>query len=663
MGDYVVHVEHGIGRYLGLKKIAAGNIHKDFMVIEYFGQDKLYIPPEKLNLIQKFTGSGGAVPKLDKLGSTRWAQAKARVKKSVKKLAQDLLKLYAAREMAVGLAAPPDTLWQTEFEISFEFEETPDQAKAIREVKQDMEKIKPMDRLVCGDVGYGKTEVALRAAFKAIAGNKQVALIAPTTILVEQHFQKFSDRFSPYPIKVEMLSRFRTRKQQQETIKGLQAGTTDIVIGTHRLLQKDVVFRDLGLVVVDEEQRFGVAHKERLKTLRNSVDILTLTATPIPRTLNMALVGIRDLSVIDTPPEDRLAIITHIIQFDPDIITEAIVRELDRGGQVFFVHNRVQNIDKMADYVQGLIPSARIAVAHGQMQEKELEKIMLEFVKHDYDILVCTTIIESGLDIPSANTIIINQAHRFGLAQLNQLRGRLGRTSRRAYAYLLIPSEDILSEEAQKRLVAIQELSELGSGFRLAAMDMEIRGAGNLLGAEQHGQIAAVGFDLYCDLIQQTIQELQGKEIEDQLDIQIDLQIESSLPDYYVPDTNQRLNLYKRASSIKDDETLTSWREEVEDRYGALPDPARFFFYQLQLRLACQKWKIKALHQNGEKVCFTFDEKTNVCPEFLIDLVKKNPKKFQLTPPDNLCLMVNNSAGDALFQEIQRFFSLFEQAN
>ncbi|MGA1875182.1 MAG: transcription-repair coupling factor [bacterium] len=660
-GDYVVHVEHGIGRYLGLKKIAAGEIRKDFMVIEYFGGDKLYIPPEKLHFVQKYSGSGGAIPKLDKLGSSVWAKTKARVKESVRKMAEDLLKLYAAREMAIGLPAPPDTPWQHEFEASFEYEETPDQAKAIQEVKLDMEQSRPMDRLVCGDVGYGKTEVALRAAFKAVTGNRQVALIAPTTLLVEQHFQKFSQRMAPYPIRVDMLSRFRSRKQQQETIEGLRTGLVDIVIGTHRLLQKDVTFHDLGLVVIDEEQRFGVAHKERLKTLRKSVDILTLTATPIPRTLNMALMGIRDLSVIDTPPENRLAIQTHIIPFDPDIVIEAIVREMDRGGQVFFVHNHVEDIDRICNYVRSLVPSARIAVAHGQMQERELERVMLDFVQHKYDILLCTTIIESGLDISAANTIIIHQAHHYGLAQLYQLRGRVGRSSRRAYAYLLIPSEDTLSDEARKRLIAIQELSELGSGFRLAARDLEIRGAGNLLGAEQHGHIAAVGFDLYCDLIHQTIQELQGKEIETRTEINIDLQVEAYLPDFYVPDTNQRLNLYKRASLITEVEALKVWKEELEDRYGMMPEAARLFSLQLELRLFCQKWKISAVQRKGNQVSFTFNENTPVALEVLIELVREGAGDYWLIPPNAFGMVVTSSGGESLFREIQDFFLLLEK--
>ncbi|MEW5803109.1 MAG: transcription-repair coupling factor [bacterium] len=660
-GDYVVHVEHGIGRYLGLKKLAVGDIRKDFMLVEYLDGDKLYIPPEKLNMVQKYAGSGGAIPKLDKLGGSGWAKAKARVKNSVKRMAEDLLKLYAARSIATGFAAPPDTPWQKEFDASFEYEETPDQDRAIRDVKQDMEQPRPMDRLVCGDVGYGKTEVAMRAAFKAITGHKQVALVAPTTLLVEQHFQKFSQRLAPYPVRVDMLSRFCSRKQQQETIKGLLDGTVDVVIGTHRLLQKDIEFRDLGLIIIDEEQRFGVAHKERLKTLRKSVDVLTLTATPIPRTLNMALMGVRDLSVIDTPPEDRLAIQTHIIKFDPDIITEAIVREMDRGGQIFFVHNRVENIEKIADYVQGLVPSAKLAVAHGQMEERQLEKIMLGFVQHKYDILVCTTIVESGLDIPAANTIIINQAHRYGLAQLYQLRGRVGRSSRRAYAYLIIPSEEALTEEAQKRMVAIQELSELGSGFRLAARDMEIRGAGNLLGAEQHGQIAAVGFDLYCDLIRQAVQEMQGQPVETQVDITLDLQIEAHLPDSYVPDTNQRLNLYKRASLLEDAESLKAWKEELEDRYGALPEAARLFFQQLRVRLFCQKWKVTAIHRSGTQVSFTFDEKTPLPPQGLIQLVERDGGRFRLSPPADLSMTVANTQGEALVQEIQHFFQFLEK--
>ncbi len=509
--DYVIHVDHGVGLYRGLSKLEVDHRTRDFMLLEYADGDKVYVPLERLHLVQKYMGGGGDQLQLNKLGSRNWGKLKQRVKASIMEMAQELLKLYASRQVVEGYAFAADNNWQREFEAGFEYEETPDQLRAIEEVKRDMEAQRPMDRLICGDVGYGKTEVALRAAFKAVIDGKQVAVLVPTTVLAQQHYQTFSHRLAAFPIRVAMLSRFRSPKERAAVVAGLRQGSVDIVIGTHRLLQQDIAFNELGLVVIDEEQRFGVSHKEKLKSLRKKVDVITLTATPIPRTLHMALLSTRDMSIIDTPPEDRLDIHTEVLAFDEQVIREAILRETARGGQVFFVHNWVESIERKAEFLRRLVPEARFAVAHGQMREKVLEEVMLRFMQHEYDVLVCTTIIESGLDISTANTIIIDRADHFGLAQLYQLRGRVGRSAHRAYAYLLIPPGKPLSDMAHKRLQAIKELSQLGAGFRLAAHDLEIRGAGNILGSQQHGHIASVGFDLYCQLMEEAVNELKGQ--------------------------------------------------------------------------------------------------------------------------------------------------------
>ena len=514
VGDHVVHVDHGIGVFVGLKRIDVGQEPHEFMELRYAGEDKLFVPVERLDLVQKYTG--GARPSLDRLGGTTWERAKTRVRKAMRDMAEELIKLYAARKAVGGHAFGPDTHWQEEFEGAFEYELTPDQAAAITDIKRDMEAPVPMDRLLCGDVGYGKTEVAMRAAFKAVLDGKQVAFLAPTTVLAFQHLKTLRDRFAGFPVQIDMISRFRSRAEQKQVVADLVLGKVDIVVGTHRLLSKDVKFRDLGLLVVDEEQRFGVAHKERIKQLRKRVDVLTMTATPIPRTLNMSLAGIRDMSVIETPPRDRLAIQTNVVKFDQQVIARAIRTELERQGQVYFVHNRVESIFSLGNLLQRIVPEARVAVAHGQMGEEELERSMVDFVAHKYDVLLATTIIENGLDIPNANTLIVNRSDRYGLAQLYQLRGRVGRSDRRAYAYLLIPPEDSLSPVARKRLAAIREFSDLGSGFRVAALDLEIRGAGNLLGGEQSGHIDAVGFDTYMKLLEDAVRELKGEPVEDE---------------------------------------------------------------------------------------------------------------------------------------------------
>src|SRR2546423_1536328 len=521
---------------------------------------------------------------LDRLGGLGWQKTKAKAKRAMRDMADELLRLYAERKLVGGYAFAADTPWQREFEDGFEYVLTPDQETAIEDVKHDMQEPTPMDRLLCGDVGYGKTEVAMRAAFKAVMEGKQAAVLTPTTVLAYQHYDTFRSRFAPFPVKVELLSRFRSTKEQKEIAKRVESGDVDVVIGTHRLLSKDVKFKELGIVVVDEEQRFGVTHKERLKHLKKRVDVLTLSATPIPRTLNMSLSGLRDMSLIETPPRDRLAIQTQVVQFSENVIKSAIELELGRGGQAFFIHNRVETIETIAALVKRLVPQARLAVGHGQMNEKEMERVMLDFIEHKYDVLVATTIIENGIDIPRANTIIINRADHYGLSQLYQLRGRVGRSSRRAYAYLLIPSEQELSPIARRRLAAIREFSDLGAGFRIAALDLELRGAGNLLGGEQSGHMEALGFDLYTQMLERTVAELRGEQIEDETSVTLNLGIDVAIPEDYVSDMGQRLRTYKRVASARDDEALEQIRRETQDRYGRLPESVERLFEYARLR-------------------------------------------------------------------------------
>ncbi|MFW5991985.1 MAG: transcription-repair coupling factor [Halanaerobiaceae bacterium] len=571
VGDYVVHENHGIGKYLGVKTMEIQGKHLDYLVIKYAGEDKLYVPTEQVNQVQKYIGADQHAPKLYKLGSSKWNRVKQRVQNSVKEMAIGLLELYAERETVEGYAFSEDTVWQQEFEEAFPYEETPDQRQAIIDVKADMENSTPMDRLICGDVGYGKTEVAIRAAFKAVMDGKQTAVLVPTTILAQQHYNTFRHRMDNYPVNIEMISRFRTQKEQREVLRKLAAGEVDIIIGTHRLLSRDINFNDLGLLIVDEEQRFGVTHKEKLKDFKRNVDVLTLTATPIPRTLHMALVGVRDMSVIETPPENRYPIRTYIREFNQELIRDAIRKEINREGQVYFVHNRVEDIDQKADRIRELLPDCRVAVAHGQMNENHLERVMFDFYNREYDVLVCTTIIENGLDLPNVNTIIINRAEQMGLAQLYQLRGRVGRSNRIAYAYLLYEKDRLLPEIAEKRLKAIKEFTNLGSGFKIAMRDLEIRGAGNLLGPEQHGHIASVGFSLYCKLLENAVREIKGeKETQKDKKVEIKLNLDAYLSDEYIPDSGQKIEIYKRIMASKEEE-YSDVVDELIDRFGEPP--------------------------------------------------------------------------------------------
>jgi len=590
----VVHQDHGIGRFEGLETMEVGGswsqapLRREFMVLVYQGGDKLKVPVESFDRVQKYASAEGARPIVDKLGSGSWEKTKRRVKKAMRDMAAELLKLYAERKARPGHAFTGESPWQREFEESFEYDETPDQASAIADVMQDMSDDSPMDRLICGDVGYGKTEVAMRGAMRAVLDAKQVAVLAPTTILAFQHWKTFRKRFAPFPVRVEMVSRFRSPKEIKAVLKDTAEGKVDVLIGTHRLLSKDVGFRDLGLLVIDEEQRFGVAAKEKLKHMRTTVDCLTLSATPIPRTLQMGLAGIRDMSVIETPPKDRLAIQTSIVKFSTDVIATAIRQELARDGQVYFVHNRVESIYALAHMVQKLVPEARVAVAHGQMPEAELEKAMLAFVEGRADVLVATTIIENGLDIPRANTMIINRADRYGLAQLYQLRGRVGRSERRASAFLMVPPDTVLSEIARKRLAAMREFSELGAGFRVAALDLELRGAGNLLGGEQSGHIEAVGLDLYVKLLEQTILELKGQAPRESPRTVLNLRVDLRIPEEYVPEVHQRMSLYKRISQVRDAAEVATLAEELRDRYGPFPPEVEGLLGYAALRLRAE---------------------------------------------------------------------------
>jgi transcription-repair coupling factor (superfamily II helicase) len=651
-GDYVVHIDHGIGQFQGLKAIAIQDGRREFVLLTYHGDAKLYVPVERLDLIQKYGNLGGGRPALDRLGGTSWNRTKSRIKKSMRDMAGELLKLYAERQMSEGFAYAPDTAWQQEFEDAFEFELTPDQEDAIDSVKHDMEAVRPMDRLLCGDVGYGKTEVAMRAAFKAVMDGKQVAVLAPTTVLAFQHYNTFGQRFTAFPVRIQLLSRFRSPKEQKQALEDLEVGRIDIIIGTHRLLSRDVSFRDLGLVIVDEEQRFGVTHKERLKALKTKVDVLTLTATPIPRTLNMALLGLRDMSIIETPPKNRLSIQTSVLRYSPDVIRSAIELEMARKGQVYFVHNRVETIHSAAAMIRQLVPKARIAVAHGQMSERELEGAMLKFVQDEIDLLVATTIIENGLDIPRANTLIVNRADLYGLAQLYQLRGRVGRSDKRAYAYLLVPSDEVLTDVARKRLAAIREFSDLGTGFRVAALDLEIRGAGNLLGAEQHGHIEAVGFDLYCQLLEQTVQELQGQKPEEEISAAINLNLDIRIPEEYIADSSQRLRMYKRISSAVDRDQLDLLRQEMIDRYGGYPDAVENLFRYAELRLDASAMQIHSVERKNNKILLKFVDQSRVSAAKLLDMVRKN-SKASLSPQGVLTMEVPDPQPKLLFASIR----------
>ena len=652
VGDYVVHVEHGIGQYAGLKEINQGDGNAEFMLLEYAEGARLYVPLTRLDLIQKYRSSEGAKPALSHLGTQAWSKTKARVRKAMKDMADELLKLYAERKMAVGHSFPAGNEFVREFEDAFEFNETEDQAQAIADVMRDMESTQPMDRLLCGDVGYGKTEVAMRAAFKAIGDNKQVAVLAPTTVLAFQHYETFKQRFGPFPVTIEMISRFRSPKQQKEILQKAEAGKIDILIGTHRILSKDLKFADLGLLIVDEEQRFGVRHKERIKQMRKQVDVLTMSATPIPRTLHMSLVGLRDMSVIETPPKDRMAIQTVVASWDDKLIQSAIEQELERGGQVYFVHNRVDSIWEIAAKLQALIPKARIIVGHGQMGEAELEKVMLGFMHHEADILVATTIIENGLDIPLCNTILINRADRLGLSELYQLRGRVGRSNRRAYAYLLIPKEVELTPIARRRLAALKEFSDLGAGFKIAALDLELRGAGNLLGGEQSGHIEAIGFELYTQMLERAVREMKGEAAPDEAETQLNLGLNIRITGDYIAEENQRLRMYKRVAGVETESQLADVGAELQDRYGPPPQAVRNLLDYASLKLLCMRVGVNAIERKRDSVTFKFRQNAAVDPEHLARFVA-GQRGAQFTPDGMLKFALKASAADEVLRALR----------
>ena len=639
-GDYVVHVDHGIGQFEGLHQIENGGARGEFMRLRYADDARLYVPLERLDLVQSYRAVEGAKPILDKLGGTTWTARKARVRKSVEDMADKLLKLYAERKAGEGFAFSPDGAFQREFEDAFEFDETPDQAIAIADVKRDMERSQPMDRLLCGDVGYGKTEVAMRAAFKAVIDSKQVVVLAPTTVLAFQHYETFRRRFAAFPVKIEMVSRFRSPRELKETLAGVETAKVDIVIGTHRLLSRDVKFHDLGLLVVDEEQRFGVAHKERLKELKHNVDVLTLSATPIPRTLNMSLVGLRDMSVIETPPKDRLAIQTVVARFTESLVRRAIEEELARDGQVFLVHNRVETIYSIAAMVNQLVPKARVVVGHGQMNEKELENVMLKFVRDEADVLVSTTIVENGLDIPRANTILINRADRFGLSELYQLRGRVGRSNQRAYAYLLVPEDVSLTQLATRRLAALKEFSALGAGFRVAALDLELRGAGNLLGGQQHGHINAIGFDLYCQMMERAVSALKGEETKPEMRSTINLGLDIRIPQEYIPNENLRLRTYKRIAGIANDAEREEVDRELADRFGPAPPAVGNLLDYALLKGLAEKILVSSIERRANEVAIKFHPETTLPPEKLVGLIRSQGEGMRLDPGGTLWMRI-----------------------
>jgi transcription-repair coupling factor (superfamily II helicase) len=653
-GDFVVHVTHGVGQFLGIRELAQGDQKGDFMLIEYAADSKLYVPLTRLDLVQKYRGAGEGKPHLDRLGGVTWEKTKSRVKAKMRDMADELLKLYAQRRMAKGFAFSPDSNWQREFEDAFEYSPTKDQLSAVAQIKADMESEQPMDRLLCGDVGFGKTEVAMRAAFKALGDGKQVAVLAPTTVLSFQHYETFRRRFASFPVRVELVSRFRSPKEVKAALEDLAAGRVDVLIGTHRLLSQDVLFSDLGLLIVDEEQRFGVRHKERLKQLRHNVDVLTMSATPIPRTLHMSLLGLRDMSVIETPPKDRLSINTVVAHFNPDLIKTSIEQELARQGQVYFVHNRVDTIFMRAASIQELVPDCRIGVGHGQMGEAELERVLLGFMKHDYDVFVCTTIVENGLDIPLANTMLIENAERYGLSELYQLRGRVGRSNRRAYAYLLVPADTQLSEVARKRLAALKEFSDLGAGFKIAALDLELRGAGNLLGGEQHGHIEAVGYDTYVRLLEETVRELKGEEVPLEIHATLNLGLDIRIPPTYISDEAQRLRSYKRIADVKDAQQAAQIADELADRYGPVPEEVATLLRFSLLKSQAQSAGVESIERRQGFANLKFHQQSKIDPFRLMNLVRST-EGAQFSPAGLLKIPLKSSDSPAaLLEELSR---------
>jgi transcription-repair coupling factor (superfamily II helicase) len=660
-GDYMVHVEHGIGVYRGLQRLVAGGQEGDFIHLEYAAGDRYFLPVARINLVQKYTGAGAGAPTLSRLGGTAWARTKGRARDAVMELARELLEVEAYRAVHTRTRfanAGPDF---EEFEAHFEFEETEGQKGAIVDVVRDLTGDKPMDRLVCGDVGYGKTEVALRAAYLAAMGGRQVVFLVPTTVLARQHYDTVRARFEGYPIRCAMLSRFNSREESARVVSGLASGAVDVVVGTHRLLQRDVRFARLGLLVIDEEHRFGVAAKEKIKRLRREVDVLTLTATPIPRTLQLALTGVRDLSLIETPPVDRLAIRTYVARYDEGLIKQAMERELARGGQLFFVHNRVSSIAAASNRIRELCPRARVAVGHGQMEESELERAMLGFLAHESDVLVCTSIIESGLDIPNANTIIVDRADTFGLAQLYQMRGRVGRSHRRAFAYLLVPHDRVVTDEARRRLEVLQELDDLGSGFRIAAHDMEIRGAGNLLGKQQSGQVAAVGFELFMQMMEEATREVRGESVGPVVEPEIEVGTDAFLPDDYIPDIGERLLMYKRIANAESQHALEALAEEIEDRFGALPRPAESFLRVMALRPVLKTLGVESLRANEGSVALRFHPESPVDRERLVALATQSPTRFGLRPGGVFSMSLQAKNWEEMLQQAKDFLVCLEQ--
>jgi transcription-repair coupling factor (superfamily II helicase) len=623
LGDYVVHVNHGIGVYKGIKQLEVHGHKRDYLELGYNSGDTLYVPVEQLDLVQKYIGSEGKAPKISKLGGVEWVKAKNKVKSSIADIAEDLVKLYATRATLKGYRYSKDTVWQRQFEEEFPFQETPDQLIAIEEIKKDMESDKPMDRLICGDVGYGKTEVAVRAAFKAVMDGKQVAFLVPTTILAEQHYKNLTKRFSDFPIKIEMVSRFRTPAQQKVVIKAAKEGNVDILIGTHRIIQQDVKFKDLGVLIIDEEQRFGVTHKEKIKSLRKNIDVITLTATPIPRTLHMSLTGVRDISVIETPPEERYPIQTYVVEFNDQLIRDAILRELNRNGQVFFVYNRVETIKDMAAYIGKLVPEARVGIAHGQMTERELESVMIDFMENRYDILMCTTIIETGIDIQNTNTIIIYEADKMGLSQLYQLRGRVGRSNRIAYAYFTYRKDKVLTEVAEKRLKAIKDFTELGSGFKIAMRDLEIRGAGNMMGSAQHGHMASVGYDLYCRMLEETVKNIRGDVDTEPIQTTVEFKIDAYIPSTYIEDESQKIEIYKKIAAIDCHADMLDVQEEIEDRFSDIPASVGNLMDIAYLRSISRKVGIIEIKEEKEEIVLQFDNKERINQELVKALINK----------------------------------------
>lgn len=625
VGDYIVHATHGIGQYIGIHTLTVDGVKKDYIKLKYRDEDTLYIPTSQLDSIRKYMGAGENAPKLNKLGSKEFANTKAKVKAGLKDIAKGLIELYAKRRQAVGYKFSKDTVWQKEFEDAFPYQETDDQLRCIEEVKADMESERPMDRLLCGDVGYGKTEVAIRAAFKAVMDGKQVAYLVPTTILAQQQYESFKERMTNYPVKVNVLNRFKTTKEKNEILRQLRNGELDIIIGTHRIIQKDIQFKDLGLLIIDEEHRFGVTHKEKIKKLKENIDVLTMTATPIPRTMHMSIVGIRDMSVIYEPPQNRRPVQTYVLEYDEEVIREAILKELERNGQVFYLFNRVEGIERKASEISNMIPEARVAVAHGKMSGTELENIMADFIEKNIDVLICTTILETGIDIPNANTIIIEDADRLGLAQLYQIRGRVGRSDKTAYAYITYRKNKLLAEASEKRLKAIKEFTEFGSGFKIALRDLEIRGAGNILGPEQHGHMEAVGYEMYCKLLDEAVKEARGEKVEPEVDTQIDLKITAYIPSSYIENINQKIEVYQDIANLEKEEQISEIIDELIDRYGDIPKEVSSLLDVARIKILARSLKILSVTQKGDNIVLEFDNPDVIkdgVVQILVDLYK-----------------------------------------